>query len=353
MIAFYGYDSEKNLNAIYDAKKRLVFEAHYDNYHRAITVTNGKRVWNKQYSLKDHAAQTQGPNHIEMFNQYDSNYRLLESRDSSGRNVKIFYQDDILQPVLIKDSFGHEVKYGYDSKRNLCSVKNGQGIEWKFWYDDANRLVAALDGRGRTEIYFYDEKGRLKSFFPYGFIMSKDPTSNQTSFHYESIGSIEYELDDQTGAVVAIKKGNELAKSFVYDIDGKLVEVLDPYGYKIQRKYDERSRLTSIEDIDGGFTYSYNERDQIVKISSPVGNVGYDFDEVGNLIWIKDANGNKTHLEYDENYNLVKIIDAEGGTTHYEYNDFHRLTRIVLPNGSSREIIYDSLNRPVQEVVGR
>ena len=80
---------------------------------------------------------------------------------------------------------------------------------------------------------------------------------------------------------------------------------------------------------------------------------GESHEKIVDVVIVKDANGNKTHLEYDENYNLVKIIDAEGGTTHYEYNDFHCLTRIVLPNGSSREIIYDSLNRPVQEMVGR
>ena len=312
-IVFYGYDSEKNLNAIYDAKKRTVFEAAYDNYHRAVTVTSGKTEINRQFSLKDHAAQIQGPNHIEVFNQYDSNYRLLRSNDSLGRSVEISYQKDILQPTLIKDSFGHEAKYGYDSRGNLCSIKNGAGVEERFWYDTSNRLVAAMDGRKRAEIYLYDEKGRLKCFFPYSTLIGEDPITGQTSFHYEIIEAIEYELDDQTGAVTVIKKGNELAKIFSYDTEGRVVEISDPYGYKIRRKYDERSRLTSIRDTEGGFEYTYNERDQVVKIASPVGNVSYDYDEVGNLIYIKDDNGNKTYLEYDENYNLIKIIDAEGG----------------------------------------
>ena len=109
----------------------------------------------------------------------------------------------------------------------------------------------------------------------------------------------------------------------------------------------------SVKDAEGGFEYTYNDRDQVIKISSPVGNVSYDYDEAGNLIWIKDANGNKTHLEYDENYNLIKVIDAENKETRYEYNNFYGLTRILLPNGSSREIIYDSLNRPIQELIGK
>ena len=177
-------------------------------------------------------------------------------------------------------------------------------------------------------------------------------TCRQASFHYEIVEAIEYELDDRTGAVTVIKKGNELAKIFSYDTEGRVAEISDPYGYKIRRKYDERSRLTSVGDAEGGFEYTYNERDQVIKIASPVGNVSYDYDEVGNLIWIKDANGHKTHLEYDENYNLIKVIDAEGGVTRYEYNNFHGLARVILPNGSSKEIIYDSLNRPTQEVIG-
>lgn len=353
LIVSYGYDSEKNLNAIYDAKQRIVFEAIYDNYHRAVNVTNGKTELNKQFSLKDHAAQVQGPNHIEVFNQYDSNYRLLKSNDSLGRNVEISYQNGVLQPTLIKDSLGHEAKYEYDSRGNLCSVKNSGGVEERFWYDASNRLVAAMDGRKRVEIYLYDEKGRLKHFFPYSTLAGEDPATDRASFRYEIIEAIEYELDDRTGAVTAIKKGNELAKIFSYDTEGRVAEITDPYGYKIRRKYDERSRLTSVGDAEGGFEYAYNERDQVVKILSPVGNVSYDYDEVGNLIWIKDANGNETHLEHDENYNLVKVIDAEGGITRYEYNNFHALVRIILPNGSSKEIIYDSLNHPIQEIIGK
>lgn len=351
-IIFYGYDSEKNLNAIYDAKKRIVFEAVYDNYHRAITVTDGKAELNRQFSLKDHVAQIQGPNQMEIFNQYDSNYRLLKTGDSLGRSIEIFHQNDVLPSTIIKDGFGGEAKYSYDSRGNLCSIKNKAGVEERFWYDALNRLTAAMDGRKRVKIYLYDKKGRLKYFFPSGILTSEDSTTNQASFHYETMEAVEYELDDRTGAVTTIKKGGELAKLFVYDAEGRIVEVSDPYGYKIQRKYDKRSRLTSIGDIEGGFEYVYNERDQVTKISSPVGNVRYEYDEVGNLIGTKDANGNKTHLEYDENYNLVKVIDAEGGVTYYEYNDFHGLARIILPNGSSKKIIYDSLNRPTQEIIG-
>ena len=188
MIAFYGYDSEKNLNAIYDAKKRPIFEAYYDNYHRAISVTNGKTVWNKQYSLKDHAAQTEGPNQMKMFNQYDG---LSSSRIEGflvGRNIELFLAKTASFSLCSRRiTLAMKLRYGYDIQGNVCSAKNSQGIEWRFWYDGANRLVASVDGRGRAEIYFYDEKGRLKSFFPYSFITSEDPISNQTSFHYTGI----------------------------------------------------------------------------------------------------------------------------------------------------------------------
>ncbi|MGE5195706.1 MAG: DUF6531 domain-containing protein [Anaerolineae bacterium] len=50
IITFYGYDSEKNLSAIYDAKKRLLFEASYDSYHRATFVTRGKTSTENGYN---------------------------------------------------------------------------------------------------------------------------------------------------------------------------------------------------------------------------------------------------------------------------------------------------------------
>lgn len=353
IIVCYSYDSEQNLNAMYDAKRNLLFEASYDHYHRAISLTKGKVSTKRQFSLKDHAAKIQGPNNIEIFSQYDSDYRLLQTSDSLGRSIELSYQNGTFQPAVIKDSFGHEFHYSYDSRGNISSIRNKAGIEWKFWYDSSNRLIVSLDGRGRAQIYQYDEKGRLKCFLPCSCLTKEDPTTGQIFYRYLLNEAMEYEYDPETSTVSAIKKGNELVRKISYDTEGRIIEVSDPYGYKIQRTYDERSRLKKCADSKGGFEYDYNERDQVIKMSSPVACMSYNYDEVGNLIRIKDGNGNETHLEYDENYNLIAVIDAEGGITRYGYNNFHCLTQIILPNGSSKTIVYDDLNRPIQELIGK
>lgn len=277
---------------------------------------------------------------------------MLQTQDSLGRNIEFSYQDGILQPILIKDSFGHEAHYSYDSRGNICSIKNQAGVEWKFWYDSANRLVLSLDGRRRAQIYQYDDKGRLTKFIPCGFVI-EDPLTKQISCQYLMTEAIEYEYDPDVGAVSTIKKGCELAKEISYDEEGRVTEESDPYGYTIRRTYDERSRLKTCSDSEGGFEYSYNERDQVIKVSSPVGCMSYDYDEVGNVVRIQDGNGNATYLEYDEDYNLVSVIDAEGGVTRYKYNDFHCLTQIALPNGSFKAVVYDELNHPIQEIIGK
>lgn len=352
VLAYYGYDADKNLSGIYDAKKRPVFEASYDDYHRAITMTNGKQSTTRNFSLKNHTARIEGAE-LDILNEYDPSYRLRKSTDSLDRNVEISYQDGILQPSVVKDSFGHEAKYGYDARGNVISVKNHAGIEWRFWYDNADRLTASLDGRGRAVVYLYDEKGRLKLVFPNAILTSEDTAAGLSSFHYECDEMVEYVFDDRTGAVTSVKKGNELACTLSYDEEGRLDAISDPYDYSLCRSYDNRSRLAKVEDSQGGFEYHYNERDRVVKITSPIGNVEYDYDEVDNLCWIRDANGNETTLEYDEDYNLCKVIDAEGGVTKYAYNNSHGLKRITLPNGSVREIVYDAFNRPKQEIIGQ
>lgn len=352
-ITVYGYDVEGNLNAIYDAKNRPVFEAVYDHYHRAISVINGKVTTNQKFDLKEHTTKIKGPNNIEIFSQYDTDYRLLQTRDSLGRQIECSYQNGSFQPIWTKDVGNNEVQYLYDVKGNICSIKNKAGIEWKFWYDSSDRLIAFLDGRGRTQIYEYDEKGRLKRFLPCVFLTDENPITGRISYEYSIAEAMEYEYDLETGAVSTIKKGDELTKKISYDTEGRIAEISDPYGYTIRRTYDARSRLKTCADLDGGFEYEYNERDQVIKVSSPVSYMIYEYDEVGNIIRIKDGNGNDTHLEYDENYDLIAILDAEGGITRYKYNDFHCLTQINLPNGSLREIIYDDLNRPIKEIIGK
>ncbi len=177
--------------------------------------------------------------------------------------------------------------------------------------------------------------------------------NDQTTFEYYMTEAMEYEYDPEISTVSAIKKGNELLKRILYDSEGRIAEVSDAHGYKVERSYDERSRLKTCRDSDGGFEYDYNERDQVIKVSSPVGYVSYEYDEVGNLIRMKDGNGNETCLDYDENYNLIAVIDAEGGVTRYGYNNLHCLTHMILPNGSLKEIMYDNLNRPIREIIGR
>jgi len=352
-LSYYTYDSDNNLSAIYDAKNCPMFEAVYDDYHRAVTLTNGKIETKREFSLKDHTARVKSAGSLEILNQYDNDYRLLKSQDSLNRNIEIAYQKGILQPSVIKDSFGREVKYGYDNRGNLISVKNHAEIEWKFWYDNSDRLIASQDGRGRIVVYLYDDKGRLQKIFPQCTLTDEDLKMGQISFQYALNETIEYAFDDRTGAIASVKRGNEFIHNLSYDFEGRLFKVTDPYGYTIRRSYDNRDRLTKVEDGEGGFEYDYDERNRVVKISSPVGHVEYDYDEVGHLSRTQDANGNETVLEYDDHYNLSKVIDGEGGVTWYEYNDFHSLTRITLPNGSIREIIYDSFNRPQQEVIGK
>ena len=349
IIESYSYDSDKNLTAILNCRKEPIFEATYDDYHRATTVISQGENQKKSFNLKERTLKVDHAGKGAFSCHYDSNYRLLQIADSMNRLVKITYEEGQTKPKTISDGLGHKKEYQYDPCGNIIRIIDPIGTEQRFWYNLKDQLQAYLDGMGRAELYFYNEQGRLAKICRFAQLISEE--NGNANFNYSQNHVTEYGYDKVSGHLLSIKQGGNPVKSFEYNHEGMLVASTGPEGYTLNRSYDQKGRLSNLWDPQKeGFEYFYNDRDQLVKLSGPDGTIEYDYDELNNLSSIKDACGGITYYSYNLYADLIKIIDPMGGVTKYEYDHHRNLKQINLPNGSLRAVEYDAANRPTADI---
>ena len=106
----YSWDIAGNLIKIIDGKDQLIFEVSYDNYHRAISEKNGKRLTNKTYNLSSREMNME-IGKKEIFSNFDSKYRLINMKDTFGRSIAFEYLD---QPKTNWENERNDYKYIYD-----------------------------------------------------------------------------------------------------------------------------------------------------------------------------------------------------------------------------------------------
>lgn len=347
----YAYDSDKNLNKILNSCNETVFEAAYDDYHRAVSKIILGEKSSSSFDLKAHTSGIDKMGHSKLSSTYDSKYRLLNASDSAERQVSITYEEGQSKPKAITDCLGNQKQYTYDARGNVIRIVDTAGSEARFWYNAYNQVTASLDGMGRAELYLYNEQGRLSKVYHQARLVAEDPAKASANFSYDQVNATEYGYDLEKGLLLWVKQAGEITQSYEYDDDGKFLAAKNPAGYTLYRSYDAQGRLTKLWDSNGeGLEYSFDERDRLIKLSSHEGSLEYQYDAAGYLRSVQDALNGITTYHFDSFGNLCKIEDPQGGTTCFEYDEGRKLKRLLLPNGSNREIAYDSLNRPKEEI---
>ena len=142
--------------------------------------------------------------------------------------------------------------------------------------------------------------------------------------------------------------------SYVYDANGRLIEMTDAMGGKTAYAYDAVGNVTSVTDALGGSTtYRYDETGNMTSVTDANGNTtGYTYDALGRAVAVTDANGGVTRAEYDHNGNIVKAVDAESNATTYVYDALDRLTSYTNAEGCTFSFKYDNEGNTVASTDG-
>ncbi|HUU84061.1 MAG TPA: CARDB domain-containing protein [Phycisphaerae bacterium] len=379
----FQYDDAGNLVQL-SAPQGITYAYEYDDQGHLVSQVNplGHRIdlaydpaLDRLTSVRDARGNTTGyaydvqgnlrsityPNgSAEEFN-YDPLGNLTESINRRGQAIGYAYDSDGL---LIRKDYadGTHVDFAYDARGNMTSAVDSAGTT-TMEYDSADRLMKITYPTGRFLEFAYDAGGRRTSMV--------DQDGLTTNYQYDAAGRLAGLTDGDGAMVVAyaydavgrlVRKdcGNGTYSTYEYDLAGQLLHLVNfaPGGAVNSRfdyTYDDLGRRTSMDTVDGLWTYEYDATGQLTRAvldstnpAIPDQDLAYVYDAAGNRIQTI-ANGVTTNYttndmnqyvtvgsaayEYDADGNMISKTEGADAWT-YAYNDENRLTQVVTPDGT-------------------
>lgn len=156
-------------------------------------------------------------------NKYNTLGQLTDTIDPVGRETKIIYAANNIDPITIQQK----------------TSASGYSTIAQFTYNNQHLPLTYIDAAGQTTSYQYNSDGQMTQM--------TDAQGEVTSYDYDSLGRL---------STVTNANGQTQA-SFTYDADDRVATATDSEGYTIQFAYDAFDRVTQTTFPDGT-TRQYN-----------------------------------------------------------------------------------------------
>jgi len=287
---------------------------------------------------------------------YDGVSNLLSMTDRQGHTTYFEYDADG-QLVKVVDALGNSKEYSYDQNGNQIAIKDPLGHATFYQFDQLNRLIKRTHADGSSEQFSYDCFGNLETYtnqkgeithYVYDDLYRRTQidypgTSDDASFTYDKLNRIltaknedsllSFEYDRIGRVTKSVQNGHVI--QYAYDIANGTRTLRYPSGSTVVENYDQRGRLTAINDSYGSeiASYSFDSENHLVlkSISNRlISNYSYN------------PNGWCTNTTYQVNgeeiYNYDYVYSDEGHRLYKKSN--HNLT-------SSETYSYDAKYRLV------
>lgn len=259
-------------------------------------------------------------------------------------------------------------RHHYDARGRLVAIDGPREDVtdlYRIEYDALDRPVQFVSPEGiEQRISSFDEAGR-----PTVIVRTGRPA---IKLEYDAGGRLTYSGE--------MRSRGERGSHYVYDVQGRLSEIVDADGRRQRIGYDAAGRPDRLSNDDGAFAAALKYAPDgnvaaaavLQRNGAPLRGLAYAYDEQRRLIEIRDGDGPPlrqlqylddddrpdrlvdalggiTALAYDAYGYTNSVLAADGGTTTYERDTLGRLTRVVAPNDTEAEYAYDDFGRRVAE----
>jgi RHS repeat-associated protein len=377
------YDEESNLvrQTIGDGTLSKVTKVVHDGAGRPfLTIGPSGRLEKITYNERSLVAATIADSahiHAVTRSYYDADGCMIRIVNARGFEMRFTY-DAFTRPVQTEDALGNVTVRRFDKLGNLLvecmHEKQADGsfllLAWRqFTYDEIGRRITAAASR------FDDPPAVAAADLQTAFLDSGPGTLLTLQYYYDSLNNLVREIDQD---------GREFVSEF--DILGRAVRRVDPYGNEWRLAWDKEANLVRLDrqelvkDANSATlgtqhyaeAWTYDELNRRVADATPTGVVRYTYNSRGDCVAITDPLLNVIRNEYDifqrltHNRQLlapaspggmpqpvdmrftwdlddgkVSQSDAQGRITRFAYDTAGRLTSTILPDGSTDLAEYD------------
>ena len=269
-----------------------------------------------------------------------NNGRATYSDQTDANGLKTFIFDEYNPETL-----------SYDVRGRVIQARSKSGRKLTFTYDNYDRLTRVDDSNGPSLLRTYDVMGRMTSQ-----TLTDGKTNETTQFSYDARDRLVLKTD---------ALGNTTQR--IYDLPGpnsttivldQPTAIVNALGKKTQFTYDNRDRLITKTDANGGLTqYSYSLRGDLLLVTDPLGkSTSFTYDGNKSLISkvepsVISTGGKdtpaieKTDYFYDasgkltEEQKLSATIPGKIGVIDLAYDSFDRVVRrtlkVIAPNDTT------------------
>lgn len=336
-LVSYTYHGDGELSAIVNSSG-LPLTYTYDSAHRLTRWQDRNGVWiGYRYDARGRCEQTSGGRggHMTGGFVYDDVRKVNIYTDSLGHPTE-FHYNDAFQATQEVDARGGVSQFEYDAHYNLTAAATRGGAMLRWAYDARGNMLGHVDALSRETVVAYNQLD-----LP---VAVTSPDGKRVERAY-----------DERGNLIQVGESGVWTR-FEHDAHGNVLRVINPDGATADFAHDQRGLLTSATDWLGNPTriardafgrvsertdphqntsrYVYNVEGKPLEIVLPDGARHLaQYDAEGNCIARTDALGNVTHHAYGAFDRLTQTIKADGAITRYEYDTELRLVAVVNPTG--------------------
>lgn len=232
----------------------------------------------------------------------DSRAWCIRTWGDGGIYDRTIDYDKAGRKTYVTDSLGHVTTYRMNEALAVVEATNSQGGKTQYEYDEALRKTAEVDPLGKSTRYQYDERGNRTK------CVSPDGTSATAEFNATDLPT---------------KLVNELGGEWhwVYDIDGNLIEKINPMGERNRYEYGDGLLSAYINAEGQRTTFTYDRFKNLIWVTRPDGaKIRFDHDRRGQRVYHRDARGSEWRIKHDESGYPVRAEKPTGETEYRRYD---------------------------------
>lgn len=265
---------------------------------------------------------------------------LTQITDGNGRYLDLTY-DTLGHVETVTDHTDRQWIYAYNDDGTLASVTNPMDGVYSYDYDiyqadnSAETYALLKNITDETDVSVIDvtyaNDARVKTYSEGENIYTYTEVNAQNKYKVDSQGSKwTYWLND-AGQKIQVMDPDNKSSYYLYDADGRAIQVVGKTGIQIDKVYDDLGRLTEVTTPEGTATWAYVD-------DSPVPTT------------VTSITGRESEYFYDAQYNLVGFDDAADIHTSFERDDSGKLTAVVDAADNRSEISYDEIGQPIKTI---
>ncbi|MEG5045908.1 putative Ig domain-containing protein [Microcoleus sp. B4-C1] len=371
----FEYEDEDRphfLTEVIDSLGRSGVKTEYDDSGRLKQVINGADVpINIEYKPEESVQVVKDVYGNPTIYKYDTRGNVLQVADAYG-NSTYFEYDDNNNVTQTKDANNLVTKYQYDSQSNLisrtetyCGCPGVVPGTSHYTYNGYGQMTSLVTPTGALVRFNYDSRGNLLSikdgqgnviqsftYYANGLVKTETEGASTTYYEYDDYGNAIKSVESDGSATYMTYDSNGRLKTMVQD-SGTPADTTDDETYTFT--YDKLGREKRVDYGDGiwvEYGYTGSGSDWTSLDAPTIGHMERKLTDDGKLAGWVTPDGGTPSFYYDLAGRLWKETDEAGNiTTEYEYDAAGRLTSIKdVQTGAEITKKYDAGGRRIEEI---